>query len=85
MPDVGSITTVLRDVTRSHGPGTGEENLVEHFSLTELIDHHFDFSNLSQVNTTIIRVFEKADGIVYRQIGESRIYPTDYGTDTRNL
>lgn len=83
MPDVGSITTVLRNVSFSHGPGTAEEILVEHLSLTELIDHHFDFSNLSQVNETTIRVFEKADSITYRQIGETRIFPTDYGINTQ--
>ena len=83
MPDVGSITTVLRSVSLTHGPGTDEQNLVEHLSLTELIDHHFDFSNLSQVNETTIRVFEKVDTIIYRQVGEDRIFPTDYGTNTQ--
>lgn len=83
MPDAGSITTVLRSVSFTHGPGLSEQLLVEHLSLTELIDHHFDFSNLSAITETTIRVFEKADGITYRQIGEDRNYPTDYGADTR--
>ncbi len=83
MPDVGSVTTVLRSVSFTHGPGTDEQILVEHSSLTELIDHHFDFSNLSQVNATTIRVFEKADGITYEQIGENRVFPDDYGADTK--
>ncbi len=83
MPDVGSITTVLRSVSFTHGPGTTEDDFVEHLSLTELIDHHFDFSNLSQVNATTIRVFEKADAITYRQIGEDRVFPDDYGTNTQ--
>ena len=60
MPDVGSVTTVLRSVSLTHGPGTSEEDLVSHLSLTELIDHHFDFTNLTQITT--IRVFEKAVG-----------------------
>jgi len=81
MPDVGSVTTVLRSVSLSHGSGTSEQILVEHLSLTELIDHHFDFSNL--LEQTTIRVFEKANGTNYEQIGEPRIYPDDYGPDTR--
>jgi len=80
MPDVGSITTVLRSVSFSHPNSTSEEILVEHLSLTELIDHHFDFTNLLQQTT--IRVFEKADGITYEQIGEPRIFPDDYGANT---
>ena len=81
MPDAGSITTVLRDVTFSHPNTTTETNLVEHFSLTELIDHHFDFSNILQQTT--IRVFEKADGVTYKQIGNPRIFPDDYGVNTK--
>ena len=80
MPDVGSVTTVLRSVSFTHGPGTTEQDFVEHLSLTELIDHHFDFTNLTQQTT--IRVFEKADGITYEQIGEPRIFPDDYGINT---
>jgi len=80
MPDVGSITTVLRSVLFTHLNSTSEEILVEHLSLTELIDHHFDFTNLLQQTT--IRVFEKADGIVYQQIGDPRIFPDDYGVNT---
>jgi len=77
MPDVGSITTVLRSISFTHGPGTDEQDLVEHLSITESDDHHFDFSNLSQVNSTTIRVFEKVDGITYRLLG-IRIFPDDY-------
>ncbi len=80
MPDVGSVETVLRSVSFSHTNSTSEEILVEHLSLTELIDHHFDFTNLLQQTT--IRVFEKADGVTYQQIGESRVFPDDYGVDT---
>ena len=80
MPDVGSMMTVLRSVSFSHGPGTTEDDLVEHLSQTELIDHHFDFTNLTQITT--IRVFEKADGINYEQIGEPRVFPDDYGPNT---
>ena len=39
-----------------------------------------DFSNI--LESTIIRVFEKANGTNYEQIGEPRTFPTDYGTDT---
>jgi len=77
MPDVGSVTTVLRSVTLSHGPGTDEQDLVEHLSISELDDHHFDFSNLSQVNETTIRVFEKVDAITYRLLS-TKIFPTDF-------
>lgn len=80
MPDVGSITTVLRSVSFTHPDSTAEEILVEHLSLTELIDHHFDFTNLTQITT--IRAFEKADGVVYQQIGEPRVFPDDYGPNT---
>lgn len=79
MPDVGSITTVLREVELFHGPGTTEDILVEHLSLTELIDHHLDFSGLLQKTT--IRVSEIVD-TNYKQIGESRVYPDDYGDNT---
>jgi len=82
MPDVGSITTVLRNVSFTHPNSISEEILVEHLSLTELIDHHLDFTNLSQVNDTTIRVFEKADGVNYQQIGEARNFPSDYGSNT---
>jgi len=81
MPDVGSVTTVLRSVSFTHDNGTAETILVEHDTLTELIDHHLDFNNIDQI--TIIRVSEKADGVNYRQIGESRTFPTDYGTNTK--
>lgn len=77
MPDGGEITTVLRKLTFTHVNGTSETDLVEHLSLTELIDHHLDFSNLNAVNLTTIRAFEKIDGINYRKIGE-RVFPTDY-------
>ena len=79
MPDVGSINTVLRSVSFSHPNSTSEEILVEHSSLTELIDHHFDFTNLLQQTT--IRVFEKADGITYRLLA-TRIFPDEYGANT---
>ena len=81
MPDVGSVTTVLRSVSFTHADTTNETTLVEHSTLTELIDHHLDFNNILQ--NTIIRVFEKADENNFRQIGESRTFPTDYGTDTK--
>ncbi len=79
MPDVGSVRTVFRSVSFTHGPGTDEQDLVEHLSFTEVDDHHFDFSNLSQVNATTIRVFEKADAITYRLLS-TRIFPDDYDT-----
>jgi len=75
MPDVGSVTTVLRSISFTHGPGVDEQTLTEHLSLTELDDHHFDFSNL--LEQTTIRVFEKADGITYRLLG-IRVFPDDY-------
>lgn len=77
MPDGGEITTVLRDVSFTHTNGTAEDDLVEHLSLKEIINHHFDFSNLSAINETTIRTFEKVDGITYRLL-QQRIYPTDY-------
>jgi len=80
MPDVGSITTVLRSVTFSHPNTTAETTLVEHLSTTEIDDHHFDFSNLLQQTT--IRVFEKADGVTYRLLS-TRIFPDDYDTDVK--
>ncbi len=80
MPDVGSVTTVLRSVSFSHPNTITETTLIEHQSLTELIDHHLDFTNILQ--NTIIRVFEKANGINYEQVGEARTFPTDYGTGT---
>lgn len=82
MPDVGSVTTVLRSVSFSHPNTTTETTLIEHLSLTELIDHHLDFTNLSQVNDTTIRVFEKADGTNYEQIGKDRKFPSNYGSNT---
>lgn len=82
MPDAGEITATLRRVTFSHGPGTDEQLLVEHLSFSEIDVHHFDFSNLSQVNSTIIRTFEKADGITYRQFGR-RVFPDDYDEGTQ--
>ena len=81
MPDVGSVTTVLRSVSFSHPNTLVETILVQHTSLTELIDHHLDFSNI--LESTIIRVFEKADQNNFEQIGESRTFPTDYGTGTK--
>lgn len=47
--------------------------------MTELIDHHLNFSNLLKVTT--IRVFEKAGDTTYRLLGSS-VYPTDYETGT---
>jgi len=82
MPDAGEIISTLRSVLFSHGPGTDEQLLVEHLSFTEIDDHHFDFSNLSQVNSTIIRTFEKVDGITYRQMSR-RTFPDDYETGTQ--
>ncbi len=82
MPDAGEITSTLRTVMFIHGPGTNEQLLVEHLSFSEIDDHHFDFSNLSQVNSTIIRTFEKADGVIYRQISR-RVFPDDYEQDTQ--
>lgn len=82
MPDAGEIISTLRSVSFTHGPGIDEQDLVIHLSFTEIDDHHFDFSNLSQVNPTIIRTFEKADGITYRQISR-RTFPDDYEEGTQ--
>lgn len=82
MPDAGEITTVLRTVLFTHPNTTVETNLVEHLNLEELIDHHFDFSNLLQITT--LRVFEKIDGSNYRQISE-KVFPTDYETGTQGV
>jgi len=84
MPDVGSINTVLRNVSLTHGPGTNEQNLVEHFSITEIDYHHFDLSNLSQVNETTIRAYEKTDGINYRLLS-TRVFPTDYDIGVKTV
>lgn len=82
MVDAGEVTNVLRAPSFSHPNTTVETDLVEHLLLTELIDHHFDFSNLTQQTT--IRVFEKIDGITYRKI-TTKVFPDDYETGTEGV
>jgi len=79
MVDAGEITTVLRTVSFTHPITTTETTLVEHSNLTELITHHFDFSNFSEITT--IRVFERIDGVNYRQLSK-KLFPDDYETGT---
>jgi len=80
--DAGEVTTVLRTISFSHPNTVVETDLVEHLNLTELIDHHFDFSNLLQQTT--IRVFEKIDGITYRNMS-TKIFPDDYEDGTKGV
>lgn len=75
MVNLGEVTTVFRNVTFSHPDSILEEVLVEHLNLTQLIDHHFDFSNLTQQTT--IRIFEKADGVNYKLLS-IRVFPDSY-------
>ena len=77
MPDAGAVDSVIRNVLFTHGPGTDEQDLVEHIGITEIDYHQFDLSNLSQVNETIMRAYEKTDGITYRLLS-TRTFPTDY-------
>jgi len=75
LPDAGENKTVLRNILFDHENGTAETTLVEHFSITEIDYHHFDFSNFS--NDVTIRVYEKIDGTTYKLLSSS-LYPTDY-------
>lgn len=75
MVDAGEITTVFRNIAPSHPNTIAETTLIEHLLLTERDTHHLDFSALTQVTT--IRVFERTDGVNYRQLSQ-RVFPTDY-------
>ena len=81
MPDAGENKFVFRSVSLSHPNTVTETDLVEHEGITERDTHHLDFTNLSQVNETTIRVYEKIDGINYRQLSQ-KIFPTEYETGT---
>lgn len=77
MVDAGEITTVLKTRTFNHPNTTVETDLVEHILLTEKEQHHFSFRNLTQ--QTKIRVFERIDGSVYDQLGDTVTFPDDFG------
>ncbi len=82
MVDLGEVDNVLRTPSFTHPNTTVETDLVEHLLLTELIDHHFDFSELTQQTT--IRVFEKINGADYEQISQ-KVFPDDYETGTKGV
>ena len=84
MPDAGSVDSVIRNISFSHGPGTDEQDLVEHTAITEIDYHHFDLSTLSQVNETTIRAYEKTDGITYRLLS-TKVFPTDYDPGVQTI
>lgn len=77
MVDAGEVVTVLRTRSFSHPNTIVETDLVEHLLLTEKINHHFSFRNITQ--QTLIRVFEKVDGTVYDQLGDTVTFPDDFG------
>lgn len=80
MVDAGEIEVFFRNVLFSHPNTTAETDLTEHLLLVEKDTHHLDLSNLTQQTT--IRVFEKIDGVVYKQLS-SRLYPDDYELGTQ--
>lgn len=77
MVDAGEITTVLRRKTFNHPNTTTETDLVEHLLLTEKINHHFSFRNLTQ--QIKIRTFEKINETDYDQLGDTVTFPDDFG------
>ncbi len=77
MPDAGEQKISFRQVLFSHPNTIVETDLIEHPLHTEIDTHYFDFSNLSQVNKTTIRVYEKTDGINYRLVSQ-KIFPDNF-------
>ncbi len=75
MVDAGEIKVFFRNVLFFHPNTLDETDLVEHLLFKEKDTHYFDFSNFTQ--DTTIRVFEKIDGINYRQLSQ-KVFPTDY-------
>ena len=77
MVDAGEVDTVFRTPDLSHPNTTIETTLVEHLLLEEKISHTFSLINLSLVNPTTIRVFQKTDGSTYEKLAEA-VYPNDF-------